>query len=544
MKNKIVTLFLTMTMVLSVCACGNAASKESTGEKETNKSSAVQESSEAKVSSEKEEEKPLYPIVDEPIEVTFMVEGDSSVWGDDRPIIWQEVSELTGIDIEWVDIDTEAIPTFMAGGEWPDVFNMNFAESYIDDYGVLGKKLLNFNDYLEYMPNFAKMLEEDPAVKREMTKSDGGIYALPVVGYPVTAVSARPYVRTDLLEKAGAKIPTTVDEFYDALVAMKEMTGKPGWIPELGDGTSRMECMLFAAFGTEVSQNFDADANGTVYFNKGSEQMKRYYTFLNKLYEEELIDREYMTADWDYKLNRNAEGSIAFPEGEGGSIDMTNVDKDANGDYALSCLAPLTSEYDSTQEILGVSRVHVKNMMSVNADTEYAVEICKMLDIAFATEEVVEGSGLYGISFFSNFGLEGVHFDFVGDDSYVVYPLESGFLKVLNLGRIDAAEGRVVGGDPSNSRSRQLGFTKNVQPYMQDTVFPASALAFTDDEMRVVSNKLTDINKYCDEMRGKFIAGIVDIEAEWDAYCATLETMGIQDVLDAYQAAYDRYMAK
>jgi len=42
-------------------------------------------------------------------------------------------------------------------------------------------------------------------------------------------------------------------------------------------------------------------------------------------------------------------------------------------------------------------------------------------------------------------------------------------------------------------------------------------------------------------MEGKFITGIADIETGWDEYCATLEKMGVQDVIEVYQAAYDRF---
>ena len=42
-------------------------------------------------------------------------------------------------------------------------------------------------------------------------------------------------------------------------------------------------------------------------------------------------------------------------------------------------------------------------------------------------------------------------------------------------------------------------------------------------------------------MEGRFITGVSDVEKDWDSYCATLETMGLQEVLEVYQAAYDRW---
>ena len=46
------------------------------------------------------------------------------------------------------------------------------------------------------------------------------------------------------------------------------------------------------------------------------------------------------------------------------------------------------------------------------------------------------------------------------------------------------------------------------------------------------------------EMTLRFINGTDDIDAGWDEYVAQVEGMGIQKVIDCYQAAYERYEAR
>ena len=46
------------------------------------------------------------------------------------------------------------------------------------------------------------------------------------------------------------------------------------------------------------------------------------------------------------------------------------------------------------------------------------------------------------------------------------------------------------------------------------------------------------------EMTLRFINGTDDIDAGWDEYVAQIEGMGIQKVIDCYQAAYERYEAR
>ena len=54
------------------------------------------------------------------------------------------------------------------------------------------------------------------------------------------------------------------------------------------------------------------------------------------------------------------------------------------------------------------------------------------------------------------------------------------------------------------------------------------------------TNKLTDITNYVDQMRAKFITGVEPLD-HWDSYLAEIERMGIGDVLEIMQTAYDRW---
>ena len=84
---------------------------------------------------------------------------------------------------------------------------------------------------------------------------------------------------------------------------------------------------------------------------------------------------------------------------------------------------------------------------------------------------------------------------------------------------------------------------KNLVPYMKDAnkMFTDEYLTFTTDEQYVIMNKWSEIKTYFSEMKTKFIAGVADLDTQWDEYCKTIESMGIGEVLEVYQAAYDRW---
>ncbi len=57
----------------------------------------------------------------------------------------------------------------------------------------------------------------------------------------------------------------------------------------------------------------------------------------------------------------------------------------------------------------------------------------------------------------------------------------------------------------------------------------------------MLDNNYVDISTYADSMRSQFITGVASLEADWDAYCDKIKAMGIDEVLEVYQASYDRW---
>lgn len=490
-----------------------------------------------------------YPITDIPITVKGLVVGRSTKTRTDR-ILWNEVSKITGVNFEWECIDEDALATYLAGSEWPDFIHYALSSSLINDYGVVGKRFVNYLDYLDYMPNLVQTMEDYPIMRKASIQSNGEMYSLPGMEVSATTVSARPYYRTDTLEKAGVKVPTTVTEFHDALVALKEYYGVINFIPELSMDESYWGPMLFAAFGSHTNLNFDDDGTGKVIFNRTSEQMKDYLTYMHQLYAEKLIHQEYLTLEGTARFDAAKSGEVAFiGGGEANSLAASDF---ADGQFHIDCLAPLTSEKKKTQEILGKTGYFDGGGFFINRKSAYITELCRVFDIMFASEEVVPGSGILGQSFC--YGIQGKDWDFDApgtgtysltapdsyDGAFSSYQYEE--LLWINSGRCDALAGMVTS-TPGNGQARQFGFAKNVIPYQSDLYFPVSMLKFTEDEQYILDNHLTDIQTYYKEMEGKFITGVANIETDWDKYCETLESMGVQDVLDVYQAAYDRWNA-
>ena len=61
------------------------------------------------------------------------------------------------------------------------------------------------------------------------------------------------------------------------------------------------------------------------------------------------------------------------------------------------------------------------------------------------------------------------------------------------------------------------------------------------DESNEYGDLWSDISTYASTEVFKFVMGEYNFDSDWDAFIEKIESMGIQDCIDIYQDAYDRY---
>ena len=167
LKTRILAASLAAATAVSMVGCGGAASSS-----ESTSTAASTEAASESTATAEASEVGTYPIVSEPITVKGLVVGRSTNTRTDR-IVWNKVSEVTGINIEWECIDEDALATYLAGSDWPDFIHYNLSSSLVNDYGVVGGRFVNYNDYLDYMPNLQAAMEKYPLMKKASTQSNG-----------------------------------------------------------------------------------------------------------------------------------------------------------------------------------------------------------------------------------------------------------------------------------------------------------------------------------------------------------------------------------
>lgn len=98
--------------------------------------------------------------------------------------VFQDLYDETNVGIDWENITESAYAERKAlilsdRENWPDaIYHAGFTSGEISRYS-LRNTILPISDYLEYMPNFSAILERRPDIRAAVTSYDGKIYSLP-----------------------------------------------------------------------------------------------------------------------------------------------------------------------------------------------------------------------------------------------------------------------------------------------------------------------------------------------------------------------------
>src|SRR5690606_36367881 len=142
----------------------------------------------------------------------------------------------SGIEITWNNEPDEGWGEkknlLLASGELPDaLFNTGLSDAEVAKYGANGT-LIALEDLIEEnAPTLAGILAERPDIKAAITASDGHIYTLPSVEEMGLVEFPRMlFINTDWLAEHDLEMPTTVEEYHQALLTFKE-NGPSGVLP-------------------------------------------------------------------------------------------------------------------------------------------------------------------------------------------------------------------------------------------------------------------------------------------------------------------------
>lgn len=465
------------------------------------------------------------------------------------------MSDAVGVDISYRYVTDEQAPLlFVDRMQMPDMLfsaaaTFGLSLQRINGYGAAGA-LVNYMDHLDKMPNLAKAYLEHPDLFDGVMSANGEVYTLPYYVYTLTGCTNLIYFRGDHLAEVGwEKQPATVDELTQLLKDLKAHYGAidSEYIPmtayEAGHVgfDNRLTQWLFPAFGDQIDPGVHIGSDGKAIAGFATEQYKRMTIYIRQLVQEGLLDEDIFSAKSSLMQAFMNENHTSV------STRMLNIPASsyANGVENFYISQPLTSQYSDTA-VFAEPTIARKWGAMISTTCQDLDAALAYMDAFFATESnpLNEEGTVYNLSLW--LGEENVDWEWVEEGkSYKEaekpdgWSAQHGFSGTPYIGKFHAMRMDHTG----KVDLLPQGVYNNCLPYAK-TVIRDEALALTEDENDIYVEKWQDISKYTAQMFAAFITGDADIEAQWDSYVSDLERMGLQEVLDCYDAAYARYTAR
>lgn len=543
---KVLSMLLVVILALSVLAgCTGSTTTSSAAESTT--------ASQADTTESKADTSEL--DISEEVTLTLMFgEHATELYHEDTWVIapWAKENYNVNLKITAVpasDWETKQ-STVIASQEIPDLL-MGIGRDKAHEYGPLGV-FLNLYDYKDYMPDMLQCMEDFPVLKTWMYYSDTEIYSQATTLATDGAVNMTayyiPFIRRDIMTELGIEdMPTTFDDLYDILKAMKEAyPDSYPWInrqklamivnvfaPGLGISVSPQACNNTAwGVWNEDTQEFTSIMD--------EENFRWFLGWMNQLYNEGLIDPNYAvddTSTWQDKLN-NSQGFFSVDYFSRPDT-MTLSGKEVTADFELEAMLTPALE-DGQQKVYANVGVGGSNVF--NGKCENPERLAALLNGWYYTEEgcLLMTYGIEGETYTKND--DGTLCKIYTDEIATSLDFDAAY--GVNYLTFYAFKPDFFGYDLYDvNQSDVYNTTWNL--FKDEQIDLPPTIIYDVDELETYTDVATDVGATGAtilEIFNEFIIGRrdVDDDAAWDAAKAELEAAGYQDFLDNLNAAYDR----
>lgn len=349
---------------------------------------------EAAVAEKKGDER--YGTPDHPVKVTYLCKdvnpGDEGV-----PALVKAIEEGMAKEGKYIDLEVLEAPAgsyksvvpiaFRTGQISPDLIYFQGGDQEIAQEGML----VDLTDYVASSANVQSVLE--PHNKAAMANYPYLIWLAP-------ARVQIPVMRSDWfasLDSSEALLANPTVENYLAL--FREMKAKKlcKWPITTDGGILKLDSVFNHAFGVSATM---VKENGKWVYSKATEAEKNKLAFYATLYREGLLDKEYVTKQWDTMEQAFYEGTAGFVSGTAGAVVniYNNKMMQTQGKQAELIVLPPAKGVGQAYQSIDVSKE--SRGFGINADSKVKDAAWAVLDYMAGPEgRILDKLGIEGVNF-------------------------------------------------------------------------------------------------------------------------------------------------
>ena len=497
----------------------------------------------------------LKKLVDEPTTLTVFLAAHTVIgtqietWNE--ALVFQELEKRTGVHLEFItpvqDQQNVQLQLLVASGELPDII--------IGTNGYPGGGAAMVNDglvidlaeHLDKLPNFKAKLEATELRKKEVYTDTGKIPGFPT--FYKDDQSGEVYVglllRKDLLDQVGMDIPVTYDDWYNVLKAFKEECGisKP-LVP--GPEMFCQNNMWSIGYGFRYVDYFGTgipfyQIDGEVRYAPidDTDAFLAYLQMMAKWYSEGLLDPDFQTVT-DVMTQISTYSSLdcgACVTAYSLDAVLESIVQASKPDFDYICVPmPVLEEGQKLHMYANTTRMDLNNVMISTK--------CKDIDLALAYfDQLYTDEG----SLLCNWGVEGISFyyDENGLPQWTDNVINNPEYNFTSMQHYYLAQGLVGEFERRASLVEEASRIKN-EMYMaqaDNSYRIPSSIMLNEDEQDTYNSVMDDLLTYVEEKCIHLITGAESFDV-FPEMIQTIRDMDVEEAIQAYQSALDRYYAR
>ena len=546
---KILACMLALILLLSITACGGNPSQGNGPGNQNNNGEPVKAPDYMNMDSQ-------MPIVKEGTDITLkimVVNGPMYANMNSLRDVYftQAYEKMTGVKIEWIEVSSDAFADQLAlkltTNDLPDIILKGGISNSVQlKYGDQDYFLdLMQGDRLKtFAPNYWALCQEYPEVLSASMMPEGQVYSMGMIRNSTgSTIASKLFFNKEWLAAVGKDVPTTADEFYNVLKAFKEDDPNGNNRNDEMGLYIKPDHLQFVTFGMFGIGNrgrnngfIDCDEEtGKVRYFATTDGFRAWVEWATKLYKEGLLHKEYFDfteSNLGNYVNNNVCGAFAYT-----NLCMLGQETQQKFTYLDGAMTGPQGDKD----YYGVNSIGTTGSFVITTACQYPEVALRWADYFFCDEG----------SLFFYYGDEGVTYDALEDGTYqfndtvladfyagtnsydgcAVYVSLYGYGNTPTMTKV-----------PFNSADDNKGIAlEAANALIEDCAIAWPAFTFTKKEQRIIEDSKNDIDKYVASMRDAWIMGTNELNDEtWAQFVNTIKRMGIDDVLEVYEAALDR----
>ncbi|MDR1220385.1 MAG: extracellular solute-binding protein [Treponema sp.] len=465
--------------------------------------------------------------------------------------------------------ETDSLSLMFGTGEYTDMIEMSRYTGSIPDLLTDGV-IINIAQYLDYMPNFKRLLETDDGFRRTSYDDDGHILTLKMISDPAEYLWSGLVYRYDILEQAtngnvrfpsGNDYPKTIADWEYMLPIFKsyfESRRAADYAPLiLPFNGAFVYGELLNTFGAVGSFYVDG---ATVKFGYYDEPLYKYLKKMREWYEKGYIYKDFASRVNDPFYLPNT--ALTYGGNAGiwyGLVGQLGPEALSMPQYGINVDVRAIPSPLSTEDGITEFTNYQRNPPYQNGGVGWAItKACKnpakllsVLDYLYSKEGEMIRAGLTKETgsaenpYYVAAELQDGMYWFENGEM-VVNPVVGTF---VNWGAFfgNRLPGIVLQGvQPPETLARSIAADKIWDPYpVAKYKSLPMAVSRTSEEEAVYSAAFVRLVDYANSTIPQFIMGTLPLNDQtWADFMAQLKNLGMEDVIKIQQAAYDRYLKR